>query len=719
MRLTLPGACGAAALCCALSAAAATVVLHVPAPAQPAGCEAHVIDDRAHEEILPCGQPIALAGAHARGWIQTPTSITPFLTDVSSGGDFALVPSSPSGTISFQHGRELRAGERIRLISLVASGTDDRPQRLFLRDASSLTARLHLPAGRAIVLVLDEKDRILAVSHPVTITANSDVLVDPFVVDHDATTLVARLKRPRVIERRDQDQVSLAAADARGIRPPDAMIDAADELFAIWYRLSGTRGRLVVDSRELRAPRDAFDLTRGSVSMLDETLEFLPTLTLNVSALADDAARSLPKMSATVALASDDGNVLRMRPIQPARSYAFQFLPAALVTLDVNVGGFVIEQHVDLTSGRDTAVAIELKPILVSGTVYLGEAPARAQIRFEQKGEPLIVESDDSGAYQVTLWQARRYVIEALPAERASMPPFRENVTITSPERLDIHVPANMLSARVFDAADGTPIEHAQITIHNRWSDETGSHSNIASVVSVAGSTALPPQHAGTSEIRVHAAGYGDAGPISVTIDDATREKTIDVPLTRAADSTGVDIRLQNGEPAAGAEIAAWSADQMTWHDVADDRGHIAIPKNVIGSRLYVRHPNAASVVALLPPNDLEANAITLGAAAPPLVMKAQRKDGSGVGPAAARVTLWFGGVRVSGPAAGFMTWSLGATAPDGTFIARGLPAGAPLHVFVTLHAAPAQIESGGLDRLATTIPYPWPAVATITVADD
>jgi hypothetical protein len=338
--------------------------------------------------------------------------------------------------------------------------------------------------------------------------------------------------------------------------------------------------------------------------------------------------------------------------------------------------------------------------------------PARAQVRFLQKGDALTASTDVNGSYEATLWQPRRYIVETVIAERP-MPPFTQDVAITSSQTLHIRVPANSLRVRVYDADDGKPIQPAQITVHNRWSDERGASSSVSSVAARGEITELPPQRPGTAAISVHAAGYKDGGPVTVPIDDATRDRLIEIAMTREADVAGLQILLDDGTPAAGAEMARFSGEEMTWHATADESGRIIVPKRVDHPRLLVRHPSAASVAGF---GFTDSRSMRLDPAAPPLVVKVVHRDGTPIGPSPARIMLLVG--HMTGAEAGFMTWSLGGTAPDGTFVARGLPRKA-FQMLATRSASAAQIHSGSFDALATTIPYPWPAVVVVPLADE
>jgi hypothetical protein len=76
-------------------------------------------------------------------------------------------------------------------------------------------------------------------------------------------------------------------------------------------------------------------------------------------------------------------------------------------------------------------------------------------------------------------------------------------------------------------------------------------------------------------------------------------------------------------------------------------------------------------------------------------------------------LTIWFGGVRLTGAAAAFATWSIGATSGDGIWIGRGLPVG-PVRLLFARNVSVQQISSGSLDGMASSILYPWASVTPV-----
>lgn len=633
--------------------------------------------------------------------------------DVTEGGDIAIGGAVPSGLVTLRFGRVLADGESVRVISLVSPREGRYLRSVFAREVRVLDQPLTMPAGGVIAIHLDRAGRAIGVSPPVAVVAGATTEISPVSVV-DGALLVAWLSRSDAHPEDLSESLHIHAVDIVGSHAPDVEVAGDDAILAVWYDLEGKHARVVIDSKRVRLAKDVADIARGFVTQMTEPLVALPSITVAVGPLP----RSVKdiQMTLSVGVMGAEGLPLIERAVQAGREYRFESLPAAVVVLDLNVDGFSVTRNVDLTSGTNVFVQIPLQPIVVSGTVYYGDRPTRASLRFEQKDAPFAIETDERGSFTATLWQAGNYFMDVVLSNFPGAP-FRDLVSIGSPGLLDIHVPANSVRVRVSDANSGAPIEHGQITIQSRWADGSGSRSGVTTVAMKGLETVLPPLREGTSEIRVQAPGYSEAEFVVLAVPESNLERVVEFRLSKSLAEPNLTILLGGSIPAGGAEVASWSGDQLIWKGTADDDGRIQIPESIARSRAIVRHPAAATTVVVfgvLTENDR----LSLAPAAPPLIVHVVQRDESVIGSVAARMTIWFGGVRLSGPEAAFATWSLAATAPDGSFVARGLPA-RPLRMLATRKFSLEQIRSGSLDGLASAVPYPWPALAKVTLAGE
>jgi hypothetical protein len=686
------------------SAQSATVTVS-SATSLPPDCSLHVAEDGVAERSAPCATALRTAGKHAVAWVETSSSISRFVTDVTEGATVSASNLVPRGTVSFPGDRKLRPGERIRLISLIAQEPGAASHPLFVRDVTSTRETPAMPAAKIVAILIDEKGRALGVSPRMSVIPGATSTLWPERPKRSDSMVALFLSRPSTSPKTALD---VAIADSAGSQHPSEIVDGSDSLFAIWYALTGPSARLTLESHDYYIPQEQVDAQAGSVTLIEQSLRPLPTLKVAIGSLPQRKPRETPAMSLELTAAGSAASVKSV-PVEPGRTYTFEKMPATLLMLDLNIGEFVLQKQIDLTRGDDTTISIPLEPLIVSGTVYRGETPVKARISFMQKGTPLITDADDFGAFEITLWQPRRYIVEASPADRSSSPPFSQDLAVTTSTKFDIHIPAGTIVARLFDAADGKPVDQAEVMIRNKWSDGKGSSSSVRSIAATGELTELPPQRTGTSEIQAFAPGYESATPVVINIDETTGRVVIPLPMKRGENIHSLSITLA-GQPAAGAEIATFSGERMVWHGVADETGHLSLPEQFEGVRLIVRHPHAATEVILAP-----GDRIPLTPPAPPLVIRVVHRDETTAGPASATLTLRG---MLTGAEAGFATWSLGATGPDGTVTLRGLLP-QPLRIMATQRTAADQVRKGDYYRASTIVPFPWPAVVTLTLADE
>jgi hypothetical protein len=649
-------------------------------------CEVHVAFlDGSREIVAPCGARMDVGTGQSVGWIERPGLISRATFDASRGGDAVAGDLVRSTMVTIAPARPLESGQHAVLLA---------PRFLRPVPRSAIDRPHAVPEGDVLTAVLDRNGDAVAISRPsrgnvVPVRRNADLLV--------------LLHVPRGLPI-DDVGVRLTFGDGRE-RRPDVMFPAAGALVAVWYGLTARDARLRLDSKTLRLPLDAVTLARAGVTTVRANLEPLPTLTVAIGAVAQSV--DVPPLTLSILSADQSATLAPRTPAAPGKIVTFAHLPAVHALVLLEIGAFKTGAPVDLSDGRDARVELPLEPVPVAGTVYAGDAPAAAEIRFLQKGEPVTTRTDDRGRYSITLWTERRYFVDVLLLDKPDVPPLQDFVRVRANETLDFHLPAMRFAARIRDAESGKPVPKASVTLRNAWTAADGPHSGVRAFPSDAlAMTELPPQRAGTSELRVSAPGYLDAGPIKVPIDDSVRERVVDVAMQRIGQSIGVDLRLPDGTPAAGAELAASpDASAVVWRGTAGDDGHVEVPKTFEGMLLVARHPLGASAAWRA-----RAGELRFGAAAPPLALTVTPRDDSRD---AKGIVAWIGGVRLVGAALAFATWSSALTDRDHRWIARNVPP-EPLRMLAAPAARLAAAGAGAYDAVAAVIPYPWPGNVSI-----
>ena len=706
------------ALCLVLvvnSVAAATVTLF-DSPARdtrPDGCEARVVSRSGSNAASgPCGVPLEVPFGDAIGWIERTSEITPYVTDVSEGGAYVLDRFVGAGNVTFGVD-QLSSGQRLWLVAF--GGPLGR--KVFQHPVVDARRPHKVPAGRVVAVVIDGEDRALRMSPLVRVPYRGTVHVQPE-RPSDGGNLIAFIGAPDAGHNVAEVE-KLWATDANGSRPPAALVPGSDGIVAVWYGLSGPV-TVEIAARALWLPNATLELAPREIGLLRQQLRPLPDLTVELDGL-EDAAPKVKDTTFELSLVkrTAEGEVIRRVTVEPGSVSVFEALTPAAYDVVVQVDGFEIRKDVDLSSGDDVRVKIPLEPITISGTVYRGGTAVQAEIRFLQRGAPAVVKTAEDGSYHATIWRPQRYFVDLVPVDDPNRPPFREMVRIVADRQLDFTIPDKRLGARIFDAESRQPIAGAAISLRSSYVDASGRKAQdvLAFRSGEQPITDLPPQRPGTAELNVQAEGYENAGPVTVTVDAADGVAIVDVAMHRTdATAPSVEVRLPGARPAAAAEMAIVSNGVLLpWRGTADAGGVIRLPNVADGSFLLVRHRDVASAIVRYVRGSIPA--IDLLPSAPPLLLRVIRRDGAAVGPQGVRITLWSGDVRLTGAAAGFMTWSAGVTAADGTWLARNLPQRG-VRVLATNSAAAADVDAGRFDNFATTIAYPWPAAPSVRLAE-
>ncbi|PYQ26047.1 MAG: hypothetical protein DMF56_25720 [Acidobacteria bacterium] len=670
----------------------------------------HVVSLAAGREIVArCGQTFEIPSGDAEGWIESSAQVSPSTVDVSDGGDFTVPAAVPSGRVLVTAPSALRSGEHAALFGLAPPPEAPLFERPILGGG---LAHPHLvPAGNVVAVLFDAKGNALAISKPHPVAASKQTTVES---TRTAGDLLVILERPGS-ESKEPVGLTAMVGDAR--RPPDVFVVGSDRILAIWYGVDARAVRLVLDSKTVRLPVEAVDVARLRITTVRAKLQPLPTLTVAIGDLPPSVKREdLPPLYLTVLGDRGDTSIRPRIEATAGKTYTFEHLPPIRALVMLEIGPFKTGGRVDLTSGNDVHLDLALEPVPISGTVYAGESAARAELRFLQKGEPVRVETDERGRYNVTLWEERRYFVDILLLDQPAIPPSQEVVAVAANQTIDFRIPAMHFAARIHDAEDGEPVGHATVAVRNSWTAEDGPHNSVRAFPSDGETlTQLPPQKAGRSEVRVTAPGYLEVGPLIVEIQPDMRESIVDVPMHRIGETRVIELRSPDGSAAAGAELAVSAdASQIVWRGTADTAGRIDLPKSFATMLLLTRHPSAASTVFRLDQDATRPFVDHLRAPGTALTIIAKPRDASR---AARAVVASIDGIRLTGAALGFLTWSSSLTDREYQWVARNLPP-QPLHVIVVAPPKVGQALAGTFDAVATVLPYPWPTGATVQPID-
>jgi hypothetical protein len=496
-------------------------------------------------------------------------------------------------------------------------------------------------------------------------------------------------------------------------KKPDMLFDGSDRIYAAWFGVKGATAQFAVASKALRLPPRTLKLIAGRVTTLRDELQKLPAV--GISLLAPPNAF--------------DGEAIRVEARQPAHADALQtavmrqvgetrleLLPAEPLDIVLSVGPWRFRERVDLTRGLDEKIVFDLHPIIVNGQVFYGrERTANAEVAFEADEGFVRVKSDDEGRYRATLWRGGdAWTTEVRIPDRAGPPFVDAFVQINESMTLDFHVPKTSYTVRAVDANSGKGIGGATIAATNIFTHGSGEEATLvqSATTNEDGSASLAPLRPGKLAVRARAAGYRDSENVDGGVVNAdVSAGDLEVRLQPIGETVRAGLRMEDGTPVAHAElwavVATTGIQRPLWRGESDANGVTNVPRNVDGATLLIRSQSAASAVRQFHA-DASDHDIVLQPAAPPIRVHADPRT---------RIALWIDGVRVSGPAVTFLTWSSEASDAEGWWWAKNLPA-QPLRVLAWQRAPVQEIVAGLRDASAITIPYPWPAAVTLQPLD-
>ncbi|HJQ40652.1 MAG TPA: hypothetical protein VKB93_26200, partial [Thermoanaerobaculia bacterium] len=363
------------------------------------GCDVHLVpfSDLDREMTYPCGKWFAPARDRYLFWLEKAGAISPRSIVVYNASPFrgrglaAITPLAPAGRIGIPADRSLPETERLHVMSLKRDDWWNRSSSIFVRrvTAQRANAGVQMPLGRVIVGRFDRRTNdAIALARPVQLRSDRTTTVWP-VLPTNSDLLV-------VLEKSANVPAGLSRL-LLGTREADVLIDAADQLLAIWYDLDLPRATLFLKSDVAFWEAREVRFTRGKVTTLRGELQPLPTARVTINAPFD-----APKLSLEVR------RVAEAKPIQRVEIqtgvHEIEALLAEPLRITLTAGEWKMSKGVDLTSGQDVNVVFELQPISVKGVVYYGDERARAEIEFLNDDEWRAVKTNERGEYETTLW---------------------------------------------------------------------------------------------------------------------------------------------------------------------------------------------------------------------------------------------------------------------------------------------------------------------------
>jgi hypothetical protein len=671
------------------------------------------------ERSYGCGEWFQPAEGRYQAWLEMGSDrVSPTAATINYGaerfegrGQLIVMPAGAGGRVTLAPDVPLAAGQEVSLINFdsCCRVTIAVPFTRRLADVAALHGGVMMPAGHVFTGVFDQRTRdAVAIARPVVIDAGKAVTAAPRPPAAGLSDVFASLGRPRIRRAREEDVVELTL----GGKKPDMLFDGDDRIYAAWFGVRSGTASFTAVSKTLRLQARTLTLGSGRVTTIREELKTLPSV--RVSLLSPKYAFGDEPLNVDVMPPSSIQSI-RTAAVRAGEETVLESLPAGPLDVVLRVGPWRFHQSVDLTAGADQNVIFDPHPITVSGEVFYGrERAAHAEVAFEADDGFVKSTADGDGRYRLTLWHGDDAWTAHVSIPERPGPPFVDGfLQINESRTLDFRVPRTSYRVYVVDAVSGHGIAGAHVGATNifRRNPEEGEMTLLQQAVSDdSGLADLAPLREGMIDIQAQADGYTDSGKVHGTVDGAESSSSFEVRLQPVGETVAVRLRMSDGRPAGLAELHAVSApdgiQRPLWMGRSDERGVVQVPRSVDGSLLLIRSPQAASAIRRF--DATAAEGIVLEPAGAPIRVSA---------PSRTRFALWIDGVRVTGPAVTFLTWSSEASDAEGTWWAKNLPA-RPLRVLAWRRTPVQEIAAGLRDANATTIPYPWPSTVTLNPFD-
>ena len=313
-------------------------------------------------------------------------------------------------------------------------------------------------------------------------------------------------------------------------------------------------------------------------------------------------------------------------------SYSLRARPTGVGTADA-----AAVRTVGIEPGREVEVHLDLRSIVLEGSVLEGERPAmgyRVEISTLGSGgssaEPSVATAtDDEGRFRVLLWSAGEHFLTL--KDGSGNTALFERVLVEEPQTtVDLQLAAEKVAGMVTDR-EGRPIPGAFVGVrwrkHRLWRVTAGQDGRFACPVEAGG---------GAIELSASAPGYHPSEPLGLEVPASGAPPPAVLVLERKSEITGV-LRSAAGLPVGGAWVASYDVgpDGMPWKlgaATTDADGRFAVPVSKNGpTRLFVTGPGCP-LSAHVAPAESRSSSLSCAGAPANLEMTLKDEQGSPIG---------------------------------------------------------------------------------------
>ena len=719
-----------------ISEEASIFVARMPGRSKPArrldtaGMTAHLVsvDDPDTELVFDASGPFEAPPGNYLGWLQGEGLMSPFARFGALRG-LTIFPVVPAGRVTLSRWPAEAEGQ-LALHLLHAGNYREngflRWELMVRRPRGEVGEGVVMPEGRALAGIWDSRSqRYLALSRPFVVPASGTVEA-PISAPGRGTDVLLRVGWGSTTGGPSDDDFRLWAAVDGEKREPSAIVTAAFRTFAVWYGLTGEQGQVLGETSRSYVS-EPLELVPGTVQWLTTTLAAKASLEVE---LRPSTARLL-EGSRLELRRTPSGEVLDERRLKAAarRQYFDGLVPGTFeVALQTELGEH--RRSAELGDGERGVLVLEPQVVNLFGMVTRADRGlADATLTFSNSdGETRETVSDETGAYEVALLAPVRMASIAPAADE--LPPFVELFfpPLDESSERNFSLPSTVVRVRVLNEETGAGVASANISVRNTFMAQDAGDAVadpqervVAQEVTAneQGLALLPPLRRGSAEITVTARGYEAMEvPRRVAIERDDQESELEIVLKPAGETVSLRLALASGSPATGASVFVLEpgrGGRALFRAQTDAEGSAAVPRRTRGI-LLATHPEAATLMVEWRPPDESAVRLELPLVSP-VPFQVRVRDARGGPVARAELAVRIGGHHLSGLALAAATGGAARTDEQGYWATRALPPG-PVEVVAWALPSRGVAAAGMLDSQAVTVPFPWPQIVDLTVAE-
>lgn len=549
------------------------------------------------------------------------------------------------------------------------------------------------PQGTSLVLEYN-RDQISAVSR--RISPRGDAMIE-VTSSNDGGDMIA------FVDGNLGSESVLRATTEQMDVPAQTHLTSHERLIAVWYGLApGAVDLELADTKHF--VRATAEVRRNEVANIATEARRKPHLDIDF----DGTELKNERIKITLSDPSTRQPIDSREYVKPGPA-TFDDLNPAKYNLLIDIDGHQFIESSDLTAGEPRQHVIELSPIDLHGTFYLGGTPHPATLEFQVGEQAASVRTNERGEYEFRTWRPRRIAVNIVPDGREGAA-FRELLNVRESQKRDFELPDNRYRVRVTEEGTNKPVSGATVHYMNRWTNAESQRSQSSGhqlESDANGDALLPPLKVGTLTIGARHEHYVMSDPVELWVTD-TGSEMITIELSRVKQGDTLTLLTPAGAPAAGARVAATSeplGGTLTTVQVADSKGTLTIPPALDGHVLLVSHEGSAAYARRWTSNagDQQWQLSIPGA---PLAVHAVGADRKPV--PVGSLVVWIGEFPVAGAPLAFLTRRGAAVNAQGFWVADNLPP-TPLRLIVTGNSIPELHANRQHESLSTTIAYPWP----------